>query len=154
MRTAQTIFLALALGVVAAPALAQSPMPGGMPPPSGMSLAQSAAMRFPQPVRVGNLLHELVLRPVESKIILGRVHSVIRTADGTIAVVMNIGGFYGYGGRLIAVPIDAMVLLGQVMEVVAYTPKDLAGFPTFSATGTTPVPPDTIIKVGLAKPSH
>ena len=154
MRMAQSILAALAFGWITDPALAQSPMPGGMPAPAGMSLAQSAAMRFPQPVRVGNLLHELVLRPVESQVILGRVHAVIRTADGEIAVVMNVGGFYGYGGRLIAVPIDAMVLLGQVMEVVAYTPKELAGFPTFTATGTTPVPPDTIIKVGLAKPSH
>jgi hypothetical protein len=40
------------------------------------------------------------------------------------------------------------------MEVVAFTPKQLAGFPTFTASDTTPVPQDTIIRVGLAKPSH
>ena len=34
-------------------ARAQSTTPGGMPPPPGMNLAESAAMRFPQPVRVG-----------------------------------------------------------------------------------------------------
>lgn len=119
-----------------------------------MSLKQSTAMRFPQPVRVGDLLHRLVLRPVESQNILGRVHAVIQNAQGEIMIVMNIGGFYGYGGRLIAVPADAMVLLGQDMEVVAYTPKQLRAFPTFNAAGTTPVPQDTIIKMGLAKPSH
>jgi hypothetical protein len=69
-------------------------------------------------------------------------------------VVMNFGGFYGYGGRLIAVPIDAMVLLGQDMEVVAYTPKQLARFPTFIPAGTTKVPDGTVLRVGLAKPSH
>jgi hypothetical protein len=30
----------------------------------------------------------------------------------------------------------------------------LRQFPTFSPSGTTTVPADTIIKVGLAKPSH
>jgi len=54
-------------------AFAQSPAPGGMPPPPGMSLAGSAAMRFPQPVRVGDMLHRHVLKPVESHDNLGRV---------------------------------------------------------------------------------
>ena len=134
---------------------AQSPAPGGMPPPPGMSLADSTAMRFPQPVRVGDLLHRLVLQPVESQIILGRVHAITRDAGGNVMVVMNFGGFYGFGGRLIAVPIDAMVLLGQDMEVVAYTPRQLETFPTYKPSSEiVMVPDDTEIKVGLAKPSH
>jgi hypothetical protein len=143
-----------ALATIAAKAHAQSTTPGGMPPPPGMSLAASAAMRFPQPVRVGDLLHREVLRPVESQEVLGRVRAVIRDGDGTIKIVISFGGFLGLGTRPIAVPVDAMVLVGQDMEVVAFTPKQLAGFPTFSESGTTPVPDDTIIKVGLAKPSH
>ena len=47
-----------------------------------------------------------------------------------------------------------MVLLGQDMEIVAYTPEQLRQFPTFSPPGTTDVADHTIIKVGLAKPSH
>ena len=47
-----------------------------------------------------------------------------------------------------------MVLLGDVMEVAAYTPQQLRGFATFTPSGTTPVPADTVVKVGLAKPSH
>ena len=129
-------------------------MPGGMPPPLGMSLARSAAMRFPQPVLVSDLLHRLVLQPVESQNILGRVRDVVRNAKDEVMIVMNLGFFYGYGGRLIAVPIDAMVLLGQDMEVVAYTPKQLAKFPTFVPTGTSEVSGDTVLRVGLAKPSH
>jgi hypothetical protein len=133
---------------------AQSATPGGMPPPPGMSLAQSAAMRFPQPVRVGNLLHRDILRPVESQDVLGRVREVVRDSNGNIMVVIGFGGFLGFGSRPIAVPVDAMVLLGHDMEVVAYTPDQLRQFPTFSPSGTTTVPDDTIIKVGLAKPSH
>ena len=148
------IWFAFAFGVIATPAMCQSPMPGGMPPPPGMSLAQSNAMRFPQPVRTGDLLHRLILQPVESQTVLGRVRAVVRNTDGEVLVVMNFGGFYGYGGRLIAVPIDAMVLLGTAMEVVAYSPRQLAAFPTFNPIGTVPVPDQTVLEVGLAKPSH
>ena len=143
-------FLAAATNLVQA----QSTTPGGMPPPPGMSLAESAAMRFPQPVRVGDLLGREVLRPVESQDILGRVRGLVRDRDGRIMVVVDFGGFLGFGARPIAVPVDAMVLLGQDMEIVAFTPEQLRQFPTFSPSGTTEVANDTIIKVGLAKPSH
>ena len=143
-------FLAAAMNLVHA----QSTTPGGMPPPPGMSLAESTAMRFPQPVRVGDLLGREVLRPVESQDILGRVRGLVRDRDGRIMVVVDFGGFLGFGARPIAVPVDAMVLLGQDMEIVAFTPEQLRQFPTFSPSGTTEVANDTIIKVGLAKPSH
>ena len=142
------------LAVWSSAATAQSQSPGGTPPPEGMSLAASAAMRYPQPVRAGNLLHEDVLQPVESQNLLGTVADVVRQADGTIDVVIDFGGFLGFGTRPIAVPLDAMVLDGQVMEVVAFTPAQLRQLPTFSPAGTTPVPPGDVIKVGLAKPSH
>ena len=143
-------FLAAAMNLVHA----QSTTPGGMPPPPGMSLAESTAMRFPQPVRVGDLLGREVLRPVESQDILGRVRGLVRDRDGRIVVVVDFGGFLGFGARSIAVPVDAMVLLGQDMEIVAFTPEQLRQFPTFSPSGTTEIADDTIIKVGLAKPSH
>ena len=133
---------------------AQSPTPGGMPPPPGMSLAESAALRFPQPVRVGDLLHRAVLRPVESQDVLGRVDRVVRDDAGAVQVVIAFGGFLGWGRRLIAVPVEAMVLLGQDLEVVAYTPQQLRELPTFSLPGTSPLPDDAVIRVGLAKPSH
>jgi hypothetical protein len=154
MAALRVLWLCVALVPIPAPADAQSTTPGGMPPPPGMSLADSTAMRFPQPVRVGDLLRKDVLRPVASQQVLGHVRAVVRASDGTIQIVMSFGGFLGFGTRSIAVPVDAMVLVGQDMEVVAFTPKQLTGFPTFTGSGTTPVPPDTIIRVGLAKPSH
>jgi hypothetical protein len=143
-------FLAAAANVVHA----QSTTPGGMLPPPGMGLAESAAMRFPQPVRAGDLPGREVLRPVESQDVLGRVRRLVRDRDGQIMVVVDFGGFLGFGARSIAVPADAMVLIGQDMEIVAFTPEQLRQFPTFSPSGTTDVADDTMIKVGLAKPSH
>ena len=135
-------------------AQAQSTTPGGLPPPPSMSLAASAALRFPQPVRVGDLLGRDVLRPVESQNVVGHVRRVVRDATGQVWVVMDTGGFLGIGTRRIAVPVDAMVLDGDVMEVAAFTPEQLRHFPTFSPAGTAEIPADTMIRVGLAKPSH
>ena len=157
MKRATPIRILLAFCLVSATtsvAHAQSTTPGGMPPPPGMRLAESAAMRFPQPVRVGDLLGRDVLRPVESQDVRGRVRRLVRDRNGQILVVVDFGGFLGFGSRPIAVPVDAMVLLGQDMEIVAFTPEQLRQFSTFSPAGTTDVPDDTIIKVGLAKPSH
>jgi hypothetical protein len=153
---ATSLGLAFACGLFACagPTYAQSKTPGGMPPPPGMSLAESAAMRFPQPVRVGDLIGRQVLRPLESQDVLGRVHRVVRDQNGQIMVIVDFGGFFGLGSRPIAVPVDAMVLLGQDMEIVAFTPEQLRLFPTFSLSGTSDVPDEMFIKVGLAKPSH
>jgi hypothetical protein len=148
------LLFACGMLALAGVAYAQSKTPGGVPPPPGMSLAESADMRFPQPVRVGDLIGREVLRPVESQEVLGRVRRVVRDQNGQIMVVVDFGGFLGFGSRPIAVPVDAMVLLGQDMEIVAFTPKQLRQFPTFSPAGGTDVPDDATIKVGLAKPSH
>ena len=143
-----------ALIALSVTAYARSATPGGMPPPPGMSLAASAAMRFPQPVRVGDLLHRDVLQTVESQHVLGTVRQVVRDSEGTIRVVIDFRGFLGFWTRPIAVPVDAMVLLGQDMEVVAFTPQQLQEFPTFTPSGNPALPDDAVIRVGLAKPSH
>lgn len=140
--------------LLAGSARAQSPTPGGMPPPPGMSMAASAAMRFPQPVRVGDLLHRDVIEPVESQNYVGKVEQIVSASDGGLAAVITLGGFLGFSSRSVLVPVDALVLLGNVVEVDAFTPAQLRHLPTFSPGGTTPLAPDAIIKVGLAKPSH
>ncbi len=124
------------------------------PAPPGMSLAEAAAKRFPQPVRVGDLLGRQVLRPIESQPTLGWVDSVVRQKDGTIDVVVDYGGRFRFLDRPIAVPVDAMVLLGQYMEIVDFTPKQLRRFTTFDKEDAVALPSDSIIRVGLARPSH
>jgi hypothetical protein len=96
----------------------------------------------------------VVQKPVESQDFVGTVRQLVRDGSGTVLVVIEYGGFFGFGARPIAVPVDAMVLVGQAMEIVALTPAQLDRLPTFTTDGTTPVPPDAVIRVGLAKPSH
>jgi hypothetical protein len=141
-------FFVLALLTVSGLAQAQQPKP------PDMSLAEAAARRFPHPVRVGDLLERQVLEPKESQPTLGWVRQIIKQPDGAVAVVVDYGGRFGFLNRPIAVPVEAMVLLGQYMEIVDFTPAQLDKFKTFDAAGTMPLPPDSIIKVGLARPSH
>jgi hypothetical protein len=122
--------------------------------PDAQDLADATAKRFPQPVRVGDLLNRSVLEPVESRPVLGHVRAVVKQPDGTIAVVMDYGGLLGFFSRPIAIPVNAMALLGKDVEVIDYEPEQLQKFPTFNPAGTKPLPPDTVLRVGLAKPAH
>jgi hypothetical protein len=66
---------------------------------------------------------------------------------------MKYGGTWGIGGRDIAVPLDAMVLLGRELEVLDLTPEQLRGLPTYGGAGRV-LGADDIIHMGLAHPSH
>lgn len=129
-------------------AVAQAPKLPAMP------ATEAAGRRFPQPVRVGDLMGRAVLQPLESQPLLGRVGGVVRRPDSTIDIVLERGGPLGLSRRRIAVPIDAMALLGQDMEILDLTPNQLDALPTFDGTGTKAVSPDATIEVGLARPSH
>ncbi len=139
--------ITLVLALLGGAALAQQPAP------PGQSLAEAAAKRFPQPVRVGDLIHRTVLQPLESQPVLGHVAAVVRQGDGMVSVVVNYGGLFGIGARPIAVPVEAMTLVGYDMEIVDFTPRQLSGFPTYDGAAT-PIPLDATIKVSLSKPSH
>jgi hypothetical protein len=105
----------LLIGLTAAvPASAQAP--------DRASLAEHAARRYPQPVRVGDLIGREVLEPKESQTVLGRVAAIRRAQDGGIDLVMRYGGLLGFGTRLISVPIEAVALLGEYVAMVGLTP--------------------------------
>ena len=130
-------------------ALAQPPLP---------DLVARAARRFPQPVRVGDLIGRQVLRSVEQQDVLGRVAGLVRRPDGAILVVVNLngalGGVLGLNTRPVAVPVGAMVLLGEYMEVLDLSPAELRALPTFDDPGALRLAPDEIIRVGLQRPPH
>ncbi len=95
-----------------------------------------------------------MIQPVESQNFLGTVQQIVRGSDGTLVAVINLGGFLGFGSRPVSVPVNALVLVGQVVEVDAFTPSQLRQLPTFAPGTAVPLAPDTVIKMGLAKPSH
>ncbi len=130
--------------LASAPALAQAPDP---------ALAARAARRFPQPVRVGDLIRRQVLRPVEQQDVLGRVASVVRLPDGAVLIVVNLGGVLGVGTRPVAVPVEAAALLGEHVTVLDLSPEQLRALPSFDGAGAA-LGPDEVIRVGLTRPFH
>ena len=129
-------------------ALAETPLP------TAKELAALTASRFPQPVCVGDLRDRKVMLPLETHRVLGRVAGVVRLPDGEVDAVLNYGGFLGFGTHPIAVSTDAIALLGADLVMLGYTPEQLDHFPTFSSVGSTPVPPNDVIRMALTGPSH
>lgn len=129
-------------------ALAQQPADPASPP------AERAAARFPQPVRVGDLLGKEVLRPVEAQNVLGRVAAIVRRLDGAVLIVVRLGGVLGLGARPVAVPVEATALLGPYLAVMDLSPGQLRALPTYDGAGAQTLPADETIRVGLTRPFH
>jgi len=124
--------------------------------PAGLasSPAGRAAARFPQPVRVGDLLGKEVLRPVEAQDVLGRVAAIVRRPDGAVLIVVRLGGVLGLGARPVAVPAEATALLGPYLAVMDLSPGQLRALPTYDGAGVQTLPADETIRVGLTRPFH
>ena len=140
---------AMLLAGLAGPVQAAEPPTIDLP-----ALAASAAKRFPQPVRVGDLLGRDVVKPVESQPVLGHVAAVVRRPDGGLDMVIHYGGVLRIGSHPIAVPVEAMALIGPYLAAVGFTPEQLALFAPvpFPHAGT--LGPDERISVGIVRPFH
>lgn len=130
--------------LVAGPAWPQQPAP---------SPAERAERRFPQPVRVGDLIRRQLLRPVVQQTVLGRVAGVARRPDGAVLLVVDVGGLLGFGTRPVAVPVEVVALLGEHVALMDLTPEQLEMLPTFKG-GAMLVASDERIRVGLVRPFH
>ncbi len=109
-----------------------------------------ALARFPQPVLVGALAGREVLEDSLEQRLFGRVAGVTRDAAGRISILVNQGGWFGFGTRKVAVPVEQMALLGPFMVALEFTPAQFAALPDAPTSGTT-LPPETTIRVGLTK---
>jgi hypothetical protein len=105
--------------------------------------------RFPQPARVGDLIGLAVLDEYDATI--GHVRHVVRTTEGKIQLIVTHGGWFGHGGRLVAVPLERVGLLGRQIAALEFTRDDFAKAPTWSAGQATSFGPNEIIRVALTK---
>lgn len=117
-------------------------------------LAAEAARRFPQPVRVGDLLGADVLKPVEAQPVLGHVVAVTRRLDGGLAMIVRYGGVLGLGARRVAVPVEALALLHPYVALVGLAPGQLDRLPTVADPAAGALPADAVIAVGVVRPFH
>ena len=143
-----SMLLALALLAVP-PAAAQAPH--DMVPQTPMPSAAEARMqmRFPQRVRVGDLIGLPVLDDGDST--LGRVREVVRDPNGKIRLIVGYSRWWGIAGRPVAVPLEVVAILGRQIAAVDMPPAEFAAAPTWTAGSDQPIPPDEIIRIAITR---
>jgi len=106
------------------------------------TLDQKFKRRFPQPVRVGDLIGLPVLDFDDSTI--GYVSEVVRRGDGEIDLIVPYGPWFGWlrsqwGRRPVAVPIKSVALLAKQIDALEFTRDDFAEAPTWTPSDGSPV---------------
>ena len=127
-----------------------------MVPPTGMDDAEKPMpmverfnKRFPQAVRVGFLIGLPVLDDGAST--LGHVRKVVRTPEGKIALIVSYSRWFGWFGRPVAVPIEAVGIEGQQIASLDMPRSEYAAAPTWRANNATVLPDDATIRIALAR---
>ena len=127
-----------------------------MVPPTGMTDAahpmpmnERMLMRFPQAVRVGDLIGLPVLD--ESASTLGYVRRVVRTPQGNIELIVSYSRWWGWFGRPVAVPIEVVGIEGRQLVSLDMPPSEYAAAPTWQGTDAAALPADATIQIALAR---
>jgi hypothetical protein len=130
-----------------------------MIPPTGMEdvskpmpMADRMSRRFPQPVRVGDLMGLPVLD--DSASTLGYVEKVVRSTAGQTELVISYSKWFGWFGwftRPVAVPIEAIVIEGKQIVSLDMPPSEYATAPTWQGQDATVLPNDDTIRIALAR---
>jgi hypothetical protein len=147
--------LLLAFGLLI-PAFA---MAQAMVPPTGtddanrsMPLVERMQRRFPQPVRVGDLIGLPMLNSNAST--LGYVRQVVRTAAGKIELVVAYNKWFGWFGwftRPVAVPIEVVGIEGRQLASLDMPDSEYATAPTWVNRDAMALPDNATIRIALAR---
>ena len=127
-----------------------------MVPPTGMidtehptPMNERMLKRFPQPVRVGDLIGLPVLN--ENASTLGHVRQVVRTPKGNIELIVSFSRFWGWFGRPVAVPIEVVGIEGRQLVSLDMDSDEYATAPTWQGNNATALPNDATIRIALAR---
>jgi hypothetical protein len=125
--------------------------PHDMVPQTPMPSAAEARMqmRFPQPVRVGDLIGLPVLDGGDST--LGRVREVVRDPQGRIKLIVSYSWWWGLCGHPVAVPIEVVGILGRQIAAIDMPRAEFAAAPTWTAGPDRPIPPDETIRIAVTR---
>jgi hypothetical protein len=105
--------------------------------------------RFPQPVRVGDLIGLPLLDEHDSTI--SRIQAVVRTNESKILFIVPCGGLFGLGQRLVAVPIEVVAILGRQVAAVDMPRDEFSQAPTWYGSNSTAIPAHETIRIAVAR---
>jgi hypothetical protein len=114
---------------------------------------QKMQRRFPQPVRVGDLIGLPVLDDDDSTI--GYIKQVVRSPEGKIFLIVPYSARFGwarteFGKRPVAVPIEVVALLARQLDSLDMSRDDFDEAPTWMSSQGQPIPlgEKTLIALG------
>jgi hypothetical protein len=122
------------------------------PPEAGFqdeSLEAKMARRFPQKVKVGDLIGLPVLD--DNDVTLGRVQQVVRSPEGKIKLIVTYSRWFGWFGRPVAVPIEAIAILAKQIASLEMPPAEYEKAPTWTVGIDTTVSEGKIIRIALTR---
>jgi PRC-barrel domain len=105
--------------------------------------------RYPQPVRVGDLIG-LPLLDDQART-LGHVREVVRTNENKIELIIDYHGFLGWRSRPIAVPLEVVGIAGRQISSLDMPRSEYASAPTWQNAGAHVLPADAMIKIALSR---
>jgi hypothetical protein len=117
-----------------------------------MTPEQRMQARYPQPVRVGDLIGIPLLD--DSASTLGHVREVVRTKENKIELIVAYHGFLRWRTRLVAVPIEVVGIAGRHLTSLDMPRSEYAGAPTWTSAPTSPdgrLSDDATIKIALSR---
>ena len=127
-----------------------------MVPPTGMNDAtkpmpmdERMQKRFPQPVRVGDLIGLPVLD--ENASTLGYVRQVVRNKEGKINLIVSYSRWWGWFGHPVAVPLEVVGIEGRQLASLDMSGDDYEDADTWQPDGEATLPADAMIRIALAR---
>jgi PRC-barrel domain len=131
----------------AAPNGAAHPAPAA--PSQDDSLEARMARRFPQNARVGDLIGLPVLDGDD--VTLGQVQQVVRSPEGKIRLIVSYSRWFGWFGRPVAVPIEAVAILAKQIASLDMRPDEYAKAPTWTAGADRSLADSDVIRIALTR---
>jgi hypothetical protein len=105
--------------------------------------------RFPQKTTVGHLIGLPVLD--YDDVTLGNVEKVVRSPDGKIKLIVSYSKWFGWFGRPVAVPIEAVAILGRQIDSLDMAPDEFAKAPTWTPGQDQQLPDSEIIRIAIQR---
>jgi hypothetical protein len=118
---------------------------------SAITPEQRMQSRFPQPVRVGDLIGYPLLD--DQARTLGHIRAVVRTGDGKIKLIVDYGGLFGisWASHPVAVPLEVIGIAGRHVSSLDMSDAEFAAAPTWRDATAQTLPDETVIRIALAR---
>ena len=105
--------------------------------------------RFPQDVSVSDVVGKLLIEGNNTTI--GRIKGVAKTKEGKLKLIVPYGGFLGFGGRLVAVPLEVVASIGTALVSVDMQRPAYEAAPTWEQTDEMLLGPMAPIRVAITR---